>query len=148
MIFYQMVIGKHPFQEYKTWPDFLFAVQNEPIVFPKDISISDECRSLLAGLLQRDIKFRFTWDQFFSHPFIDLPPVSDDELNNQNNNQNKDDNNSEKNENDKKSAEDNLNDEKENKNDLTNENNENKEQNNVKKDINPFVFIPFLITNY
>ena len=39
---------------------------------PQGVEISDSCRDLLHGLLQRDPDERMTYEKFLQHPFIDL----------------------------------------------------------------------------
>ena len=50
-----------------------------PIQLPYGFEISDECRNLLVGLLQRDPDLRMDFDDFFAHPYVDLDhsPSSD-----------------------------------------------------------------------
>ena len=42
------------------------------IQLPYGFEISDECRTLLVGLLQRDPDQRMDFDDFFAHPYVDL----------------------------------------------------------------------------
>ena len=42
------------------------------IQLPHGVDISDDCRHLLLGLLKRDPEERISFDEFLSHPFVDL----------------------------------------------------------------------------
>lgn len=53
--------------DYKKKPLTLFYIQ-----LPHGIDISDDCRHLLLGLLKRNPDERMSFEEFLSHPFIDL----------------------------------------------------------------------------
>ena len=39
---------------------------------PYGVEVSDSCRDLLLGLLQRDVDKRMSYEHFLQHSFIDL----------------------------------------------------------------------------
>ena len=46
--------------------------RNDDVQIPFGVEISDRCRHLILGLLIRDPEQRMSFDEFLSHPFIDL----------------------------------------------------------------------------
>lgn len=71
MILYQMITGKYPYKAY-THYELIQKIENEPIIIPKCINISDECKDLLHKLLQKDPKKRINWNDFFSHIWFNI----------------------------------------------------------------------------
>lgn len=72
VILYECLFGKAPFasrtfQELgeKIWDD-------KAIELPYGVEVSDSCRALIIGLLQRDPDNRITYEELAKHPFIDL----------------------------------------------------------------------------
>ena len=50
----------------------MYTVLNPVLKIPDDCGLSDDCRDLLMRLLERDQNNRISFQEFFSHPFIDL----------------------------------------------------------------------------
>jgi serine/threonine protein kinase len=71
MILYEMLFGFHPFEKCKSISELNTKIKNEIIQVPpentKNKDISKECLELLNMLLQKDVKNRVTWNQFFNH---------------------------------------------------------------------------------
>jgi len=74
MILYEMLYGHHPYHKCKTREDLKYRIDNTEIMIPpkdnKNTDISDECICLLRSLLQKNVRYRIKWDQFFKHDWI------------------------------------------------------------------------------
>ena len=44
--------------------------QRKKIEFPSNITVSEECASLVRALLQQDPLKRISWEEFFLHPWL------------------------------------------------------------------------------
>lgn len=85
-ILYEMLYGRPPFRA-QNHIQLLRIIERAPqIVFPDTVFvseadrehpvvISEECRRLLLGLLQKNPEERLSFDQFFTHPFFKEAPV-------------------------------------------------------------------------
>ena len=82
VIMYQMIYGKTLYPTITSLQELIHSVKFAPILFYNSIPISNECRDLLEKLLQRDANLRMSWDEFFAHPFVYLPPVEPENNNN------------------------------------------------------------------
>ena len=72
VILFETLFGYAPFAS-KTFEELeLKILSTEDIVIPTNIILSPNCKDLLTKLLQRDPKKRITFEDFFSHPFVDL----------------------------------------------------------------------------
>ena len=72
IILYECLFGNAPFSS-GTFEQLALKIKShDPIEIPRNIDISDNCKDLLNRLLQRDPRNRISFDDFFSHPFIDL----------------------------------------------------------------------------
>ncbi|CAG2102455.1 unnamed protein product [Medioppia subpectinata] len=72
IILYECLFGSAPFSS-ESIEELTQKIKSpEPIKIPTNIDISDNCRDILAKLLQRDPRKRISFDEFFGHPFIDL----------------------------------------------------------------------------
>merc|ERR1719264_618427 len=72
--FYQMLYGAPPFKV-SSMNELQQKVKSESgdnLKFPANIPTSDECKSLLKGLMQCEPKKRIEWNEFFKHPLFDL----------------------------------------------------------------------------
>ena len=69
IILYEMLTGKTPFKV-KTFYNLIRSIDNNEIIFPKNILISDECHDLLFKLLKKDPNQRIEWEEFFTHPWL------------------------------------------------------------------------------
>ena len=72
--FYQMLYGAPPFKV-SSMNELQQKVKTESgdnLKFPGNIQTSDECKSLLKGLMQCEPKKRIEWNEFFKHPLFDL----------------------------------------------------------------------------
>lgn len=81
VVFYQMLYGKTPFDaaNYKDLQKKVKEYSGSNLRFPKDVTISKECKDLLIGLMQYDPKKRIEWKDFFNHALFDLHNVEDDD---------------------------------------------------------------------
>uniref|UniRef100_A0A1Z5LCL9 Serine/threonine-protein kinase ULK3 n=1 Tax=Ornithodoros moubata TaxID=6938 RepID=A0A1Z5LCL9_ORNMO len=72
IIMYECFFGSAPYAS-PTFKEVAEKIKTDkPIELPPSAAISDMCRDLLLKLLQRDPKKRIGFDDFFSHPFVDL----------------------------------------------------------------------------
>eukprot|EP00736_Rhodelphis_marinus_P007719 Rmarinus@m.19156 len=74
VILYEMVTGKTPFRG-----DNVIELQNNiktlPLTFPKTVTLSPACTSLIKSLLCRDVKERAAYEDVFSDPFVSMPEL-------------------------------------------------------------------------
>ena len=74
MILFEMLYGFHPYQHCKNATELLHNVKKDQLIIPPhdntNLSVSDECLSLLRMLLQKNVSRRITWTDFFTHPWI------------------------------------------------------------------------------
>lgn len=68
IIMYQLVYGKHPYV-FKNVYDLVRSMNESKIEFPHG-QISQNCVSLLKGLLVTDNNKRICWGEFFAHPWL------------------------------------------------------------------------------
>ena len=78
MILYEMLYGKHPYQNCKSYEE----IKNKNNQFDDIIlipppntpnkKVSNECLTLLKNLLQKDVKKRITWTDFFNNPWLNV----------------------------------------------------------------------------
>ncbi|CAH1407954.1 unnamed protein product [Nezara viridula] len=72
VILYECIYGKAPFSD-KTYKGITEAMIHEtPIQYSKRVAVSEDCMSLLKGLLVYDPNNRMNFDDFFNHPFVDV----------------------------------------------------------------------------
>lgn len=72
VILYECLFGKAPYSS-QSFSELAKKIMNpKPIQIPYGVDISDECRDLLTRLLQREPDERISFEEFFTHPFIDL----------------------------------------------------------------------------
>lgn len=71
VILYEVLCGERPFNETSV-PALLRTLDNEPIKYKREVkdSISQECKGLLVGLLQKNPSQRIDFDDFFSHKWF------------------------------------------------------------------------------
>lgn len=69
IIFYEMLIGKTPFQA-KNIYELIRKIENDKIKIPSKFNLSPGCKELLTSLLQKNPEKRIEWDDFFNHPLI------------------------------------------------------------------------------
>ncbi|KAL8595819.1 hypothetical protein ACOMHN_012237 [Nucella lapillus] len=72
VILYECLFGRAPFAStsFKELGEKIW--DSRPVELPPGVEVSDDCRDLLLRLLQRNPDDRLNFDQFFSHPFVDL----------------------------------------------------------------------------
>ncbi|KAK7477825.1 hypothetical protein BaRGS_00030903, partial [Batillaria attramentaria] len=72
VILYECLFGRAPFasKSFKELGEKIW--DSKPVELPAGVHVSDECRDLLLRLLQRDPDDRISFEEFFSHPFVDL----------------------------------------------------------------------------
>jgi len=79
VILYEALFGKAPFSS-DTLEELVPKIkENTPIIIPRNRSISADCRDLLSRCLVRSPDERIEFDDFFSHPFLDLEHMPSDE---------------------------------------------------------------------
>jgi len=72
--FYQILFGKTPFEakSYEELKEKVKTLSGPNLKFPKDVVVSEECKSLLINLLQYDANKRIEWKEFFNHALFEL----------------------------------------------------------------------------
>lgn len=72
VIMYECLFGRAPYSS-STFKELLDKIQRQaPIEIPANSSISSGCHDLLVRLLQHDPNNRITYEDFFSHEYLDL----------------------------------------------------------------------------
>ncbi|XP_060709568.1 serine/threonine-protein kinase ULK3 isoform X2 [Hemiscyllium ocellatum] len=72
VILYETLFGRPPFAS-KSFTELEEKIRsNKAIELPPGTRVSRECRDLLLRLLVRDPERRITFEEFFTHPFVDL----------------------------------------------------------------------------
>lgn len=75
VILYETLFGMAPFAS-KTFEELEEKVLDDsPVKIPDNCNLSMECKDLLMRLLERDQNKRISFQDFFSHPFIDLEHI-------------------------------------------------------------------------
>ncbi len=69
VIIYEMLFGKLPFKARNHY-ELIQKIDNQSIVIPYTIAISDECKDLIHRLLQKDPDRRIGWAEFFNHEWF------------------------------------------------------------------------------
>jgi len=68
----EALFGMAPFAS-KTFEELQDKILDQrQVEIPANSEVSEQCRDLLLKLLQREPQMRIFFDDFFSHPFIDL----------------------------------------------------------------------------
>ncbi len=71
MILYEMLYGFHPFEHCKTLPELKYSMANNIIMIPPlntlNKTVGEDCLDLLRKLLQKKVKDRIHWDEFFNN---------------------------------------------------------------------------------
>jgi len=70
VILYEMLCGERPFKDVRSIVRLQKKMDQEPIMFPRRVRISRECRELLQSLLVKDPKKRIDWNDLFSHNWL------------------------------------------------------------------------------
>nr|QBK87279.1 MAG: putative serine/threonine protein kinase [Marseillevirus LCMAC201] len=68
MILYEMVYGNAPYFDAYNLVDLLQKINNRPIYYSN--RVSSECNQLLNGLLQKDPIVRYSWNEYFTHSWL------------------------------------------------------------------------------
>ncbi len=68
MILYEMVYGNTPYFDACNIMDLLQKINKRPIHYSN--RVSSECNHLLRGLLQKDPMERYSWNEFFTHSWL------------------------------------------------------------------------------
>lgn len=72
VILYEALFGRPPFAS-KSFTELEEKIRsNKPIEIPPGARVSQDCRDLLLRLLERDPSKRILFEEFFTHPFVDL----------------------------------------------------------------------------
>nr|XP_014285124.1 serine/threonine-protein kinase ULK3 isoform X2 [Halyomorpha halys] len=70
VILYECIYGKAPLKTLKAITEAM--AQEIPIEYPTRVAVSEDCMSLLKGLLVYNPNQRMNFDDFFNHPFVDV----------------------------------------------------------------------------
>jgi serine/threonine-protein kinase ULK/ATG1 len=74
MIIYEMLFGIHPFKNTNNIFDLMYAIETQEIIIPPPNTInnklSPECLHLLNCLLKKNENIRLSWDNFFTHSWL------------------------------------------------------------------------------
>lgn len=68
-ILFEMLVGSPPYNV-RTQVELVRILLTSKIHFPKSLTTSDECFSLLQSLLKKNQGERISWEDFFAHPFV------------------------------------------------------------------------------
>lgn len=79
VILFECLFGKAPFASSSIDDLISRIISDEPIVIPQTPAVSDCCKSLILGLLERNPNRRLQFDEFFVHPFVDLDHAPSEE---------------------------------------------------------------------
>ncbi|XP_064292983.1 serine/threonine-protein kinase ULK3 [Plodia interpunctella] len=72
VIMYECLFGRAPYSS-GTFKELVDKIQKQtPIEIPRSASIASGCRDLLTRLLQHAPARRISYEEFFSHPYLDL----------------------------------------------------------------------------
>lgn len=76
IILYEMLVGVPPFKARNIY-ELIRVLENDTFKMPKNIS--EKCKNLLLGLLNKDPDKRISWEDFFNNPLInDSDPLKDE----------------------------------------------------------------------
>jgi hypothetical protein len=64
-----MVTGLPPYIA-NTHYELIKKIKKEPLVFPENLDVTDNCIELIKSLLKTNPDSRMSWDEFFSHPWL------------------------------------------------------------------------------
>jgi len=78
VILYEALFGRAPFSSDSLETLVVKIKEDVPIVIPNHAKISSECRDLLSRCLVRCPEKRIDFSDFFSHPFLDLEHLPDE----------------------------------------------------------------------
>ena len=74
MILYEMLYGLNPYEESETINQLQNMINTKIIDIPPkntlNITVSDDCLSFIKKLLEKDVKKRLTWADFFEYPWV------------------------------------------------------------------------------
>lgn len=73
--FYEMIFGKLPFRNPTEQAVFIDKYSGNNMVFSSEVNVSEPCKNLLRGLLQKSPKARIEWNEFFNHPLFSTMKV-------------------------------------------------------------------------
>jgi len=76
MILYEMLYGFHPYESCKSIRQLINMQNNNKIEIPPknttNTDVSNQCLDLLHKLLQKQVTNRITWDEYFSHMWVNV----------------------------------------------------------------------------
>lgn len=79
VILYECIFGRAPYKSENVDQLLEKIKEDKPIVIPRKVDLSNECHDLLTRCLKRDHSQRISFDDFFSHPFLDLEHMPSEE---------------------------------------------------------------------
>ena len=77
-ILFEMLTKRRPFSANSILALVTLIQESTEVAFPTNVIISDACRDLVAGLLQKDPVRRVGFSAFFAHDWIDLEAFKDE----------------------------------------------------------------------
>lgn len=77
-IFYEMLTGFPPFYV-NSMTDLIKKIEEQDIIIPKFLNVSNESKDLLFKLLQPNPEDRISWDEFFKHPWFQKDLLEEEE---------------------------------------------------------------------
>ena len=78
IILYEMLSGKPPFKA-KNLIELVKCVDKYSFTLPSNLTVSNSCRQLLFGLLQKDPRNRIGWEEFLGHAWLKVDKVLENE---------------------------------------------------------------------
>jgi len=69
IILYEMIVGRTPYKA-ANHMELLHKINTQSVIIPASLNISESCKSLISGLIQKNPKDRLNWAQFFIHNWI------------------------------------------------------------------------------
>lgn len=71
IILYELLFGKYPYKA-NNHLELIKEIDSKNITIPMSLLITDECKNLITGLLQKNHEKRINWDEFFDHPWFKI----------------------------------------------------------------------------
>jgi serine/threonine-protein kinase ULK3 len=79
VILFEVIFGYAPFSSPSIDELKVKILSDDPIIIPNHIQVSTGCRDLLQRLLKRNPSERMSFDDFFSHSFVDLEHMASED---------------------------------------------------------------------
>lgn len=69
IILYELLLGKYPYNA-NNHIELIKEIDNKDLTIPMSLLISNDCKNLIVGLLQKNHEKRISWEEFFDHPWF------------------------------------------------------------------------------